>query len=183
MEPANEPARARYFTIAEKAGATGLLTERQHRRERKMSLIRRRLKAADASNRPEIVWNAFVDILSVEDYDDLSPTQRVPHLVLTYDSEVQNGGHAQYFDNQGHSTAAETITALRTMGLECLAAVLTAALDRSLASMRHQDVPAARGLLARIAKWVLAPKRNAFQITDPDDAGVSSLQANRRRRS
>jgi hypothetical protein len=97
-------------------------------------MIIRRLTRADAERRPELVWNTFIDILSAADYENLSPGQRIPHLVFWYDSEVQNGGHGQYFDNRGISKVGKTIEALRTLGLECQADVLMAARERRRAS-------------------------------------------------
>ena len=45
-------------------------------------------------------------------------------LVFWYDSEVQNGGHGQYFDNQGVKRLAETVAALTDLSLLCQAEVL-----------------------------------------------------------
>lgn len=134
-------------------------------------MVIRRLSRADVERRPELVWNAFIDILSAEDYDDLSPGQTIPHLVFWYDAEVQNGGHGQYFDNRGLSKVGETVEALRTMDLGCQADVLTAALERRRASTRSQsDAPPASGSLRRIVKWLLATKSKAVGFSDPNDA-------------
>lgn len=103
-----------------------------------MTPVKRTLHRADIERRPELVWNAFVDLLAHEDYDDLSPIQRVAHLAFWYDSEVQNGGHGQYFNNIGLAKVNETISALEMMGLECQAAVLRTACK---AAERQRDVP------------------------------------------
>jgi hypothetical protein len=42
----------------------------------------------------------------------LSAEQRPAHLVFWYESEVQNGGHFQYFENRGTEHLAATIEAL-----------------------------------------------------------------------
>jgi len=68
--------------------------------------VRRRVDAAAAAREPHMVWNAFVDLIATEDYADLSPLQRKAHLVFWYESEVQNGGHGQYFENQGSTACA-----------------------------------------------------------------------------
>ena len=136
-----------------------------------MRQVIRRLSRTDVESRPELVWNAFIDILSAEDYDDLSPGQRIPHLVFWYDAEVQNGGHGQYFDNRGLSRAGETVEALRTMGLGCQADVLTAALERRRASsMGQSDAPPSGGSLRKIEKWLLASNSKTVGFSDPDDA-------------
>ena len=65
---------------------------------------------------PFRVWNAYVDLLAIERYADLSPEQRPAHLVFWYESEVQNGGHLQYFENRGAERLAATVEALATLG-------------------------------------------------------------------
>jgi hypothetical protein len=52
----------------------------------------------------------------MEPYEDLSPLQRKAHLAFWYDSEVNNGGHAQYLDNLGNDRVPETIEALKDLG-------------------------------------------------------------------
>jgi hypothetical protein len=74
------------------------------------------------------VWIAFVDLLAKESYEDLSPLQRKAHLVFWYESEVQNGGHGQYFENRKMLRVGETCEALTDLGLLCHAAILSRAL-------------------------------------------------------
>lgn len=57
----------------------------------------RTLMKQELEHSPWLVWNAFVDLLATEKYEDLSPEQRPAHLVFWYESEVQNGGHMQLF--------------------------------------------------------------------------------------
>lgn len=78
---------------------------------------------------PYLVWNAFVDVLAVEKYEDLSEVQRAPHLVFWYESEVQNGGHLQYFENRKGGYLSETITALGILDANCQQKVLRDAAD------------------------------------------------------
>jgi hypothetical protein len=85
--------------------------------------IRSLTKAAVESD-PSQVWNAFVDVLAIEDYADLSPDQRPAHLVFWYESEVQNGGHYQYFENRGTEHLVATIEALGLLGALCHQRVL-----------------------------------------------------------
>jgi hypothetical protein len=79
-------------------------------------MILRSLARKKIEKQPFCVWNAFVDLLAMEHYDDLSPVQRPAHLVFWYESEVQNGGHLQYFENRGTETLAATIEALGLLG-------------------------------------------------------------------
>jgi hypothetical protein len=83
-----------------------------------------------------LVWNAFVDLLAMtRPDDDLEPRQLPAHLVFWYESEVQNGGHFQYFENRGLAQAEETIKSLRQLGAESQAAVLSRALE---SASRHR---------------------------------------------
>ena len=92
--------------------------------------MKRRVDASTASLEPHVVWNAFVDLIATENYTALSPLQRKAHLVFWYESEVQNGGHGQYFENQGRDRLRETVDALRDLGLACQASVLARAVER-----------------------------------------------------
>jgi hypothetical protein len=73
---------------------------------------------------PFHVWNAYVDLLAMEDFDDLSPEQRPAHLVFWYESEVQNGGYFQYFENHGTKRLTATVGALGLLGATCQQHVL-----------------------------------------------------------
>jgi hypothetical protein len=66
----------------------------------------------------------------MEDYEDLVEGQRVAHLVFWYDSEVQNGGHLQYFRNPAGRHAGEAIAALREVGAEEQSSILGDAIKR-----------------------------------------------------
>jgi Domain of unknown function (DUF4375) len=87
-------------------------------------MILRSLTKQEVEAEPFRVWNAFVDVLTMEDYDDLSPEQRPAHLVYWYESEVQNGGHLQYFENRGTEHLAATVKALGSLGAICQQQVL-----------------------------------------------------------
>lgn len=89
--------------------------------------MKRSIERKRAQQEPHLIWNAFIDLLAMEDYAELSPLQRKAHLVFWYDSEVQNGGHGQYFENRGVEQLPETIQALTDLGLSCQATVLTRA--------------------------------------------------------
>jgi hypothetical protein len=84
----------------------------------------RKLSHRDFDADPYCVWNAFVDLLAMEDYQDLTPEQRVAHLVFWYESEVQNGGPLQFFENRGTEHLGETIEALGLLGAACQQRVL-----------------------------------------------------------
>jgi len=90
--------------------------------------VRRVVHAAAADAEPYLIWNAFVDLLAMENYKDLTPLQRKAHLIFWYESEVQNGGHGQYFENRGMDRLAETCEALTEFGLPDHSAVLSQAI-------------------------------------------------------
>ncbi len=94
-----------------------------------MPQTRRTVSQEDLKRDPYAVWNAYVDLLAMSEYRDLGPSQRPAHLVFWYESEVQNGGHLQYFINRGVDRVEETIEALRTLGASDQAQVLRQAID------------------------------------------------------
>ena len=90
-------------------------------------MITRSLTKQEVEAEPFRVWNAYVDILAMERFSELSAEQRPAHLVFWYESEVQNGGHFQYFENRGTEHLAATIEALGLLGAVCQQQVLRAA--------------------------------------------------------
>jgi len=87
-------------------------------------MITRSLTKQEVEAEPFRVWNAYVDLLAMEDYGALSPEQRPAFLVFWYESEVQNGGHFQYFENRGTEHLAATVEALGLLGATCQEQVL-----------------------------------------------------------
>jgi len=78
-------------------------------------MMMREVKKEVFEKEPYQVWNAFIDLLAMESYENLTEIQRKAHLVFWYDSEVGNGGHLQYFENQGTDHLTETIKALKEL--------------------------------------------------------------------
>jgi Domain of unknown function (DUF4375) len=87
-------------------------------------VITRSLTKQEVEEDPYCIWNAYVDVLGLEKYGDLSSEQRPAHLVFNYESEVQNGGHLQYFENCGTEHLNETVEALGSLGAPCQQQVL-----------------------------------------------------------
>jgi Domain of unknown function (DUF4375) len=87
----------------------------------------RRITQQQRRKDPHAAWNEFVNLLAMSDYADLTPKQRLAHLVFWYESEVQNGGHLQYFENQGVDRVKEVIDALKRLHADCQAKVLSRA--------------------------------------------------------
>ena len=87
----------------------------------------RKVYRSDLDQEPYLIWNSFIDLIAVTDYEDLSEIQRIAHLAFLYESEVQNGGHLQYFENRGVGQIGETLDALERLGAICHRTVLQAA--------------------------------------------------------
>ncbi len=92
-------------------------------------MIRRKVNRNEYEAESYLAWNAFVDLLAIEDFDDLTEIQRNAFLLFWYDSEVHNGGHFQYFVNSAGNRAKDTILALSTLNMHCLSKVLQQAYD------------------------------------------------------
>lgn len=79
-------------------------------------MIKRTLTKEQIEKEPWQIWNSFVDLVAMEEYDDLTETQKVASAIFWYHSEVQNGGHMQYLANHGIEHLRETIKALEKIG-------------------------------------------------------------------
>jgi hypothetical protein len=86
--------------------------------------VRARLSRHKYEAAPYEAWNAFVDLVIGSEYEELTALQRAAHLAIWYDSEVENGGHLQYFENRGTSRLQETLAALDILGAHCQREVL-----------------------------------------------------------
>ncbi|MBK6748730.1 MAG: DUF4375 domain-containing protein [Pyrinomonadaceae bacterium] len=87
-------------------------------------MILRSITNQQLAEDPNLLWNNFIDLLAIEDFDVLTAEQRPAHLVFWYESEVENGGHLQYFENWGTERLPETIQALELFGAECQMKIL-----------------------------------------------------------
>ena len=90
----------------------------------------RRVARSILESEPWAPWNAFIDLIASEKYEDLTEEQRIAHLAFWYDSEVQNGGHLQYFVNRSDARCPQTIAALEALGAAEQAMILSDALKR-----------------------------------------------------
>lgn len=126
-----------------------------------------RVSRRQVEDDPYAVWNEYVHLLAMSDYADLSKTQRFAHLVFWYEQEVQNGGHLQYFENQGIDRIAEVMAALRHLGADCQAEVLASAAARFSATPRER--------LESIEDYVAVALEAEFETMDRafDECAVS----------
>lgn len=90
-------------------------------------MILRKLSREALEGKPYEAWNAFINLLAKEKYEDLDEVQRIAYLCFWYDSEVQNGGHFQYFENRGTVFLDETLASLAVLGAACQRSILEAA--------------------------------------------------------
>jgi hypothetical protein len=107
-------------------------------------MIRRIVKRLEYETNPAAAWNAYVNILAMEPPDKLTPIQRHAHFAFWYYSEVENGGHLQYFENVSilHNDA-KAVATIALEGLEAIGAiehkaVLSQAIDRWTAKSRYR---------------------------------------------
>src|ERR1044072_5339146 len=114
--------------------AVGCFSIRGRRTKVRHKLNHKQLQSTP--DRKAEIWNAFLDLLCLTDYADLAPNQRVAQLALFYDNEVGNGGHLQYFENQGTGRLQETLAALETIGADCQRQILESASRKALANPR-----------------------------------------------
>ena len=101
-------------------------------------MITRKLSKTIIEERPWEIWNSFIDLIATEKYDDLDPIQQVAHLCFWYDSELQNGGHLQYFENRGTNLLQATLDSLQKLGAGDQFNVLQKASELYLSIPRHK---------------------------------------------
>lgn len=87
-----------------------------------------------ASNRQLVILDAVIDLLAGNEREELSPKQQIAQLLLFYDNEVCNGGHLQYFHNQGVDCVELLLAALDEIGAECQRKILAEASRKVLSN-------------------------------------------------
>jgi hypothetical protein len=137
-------------------------------------MILRKVTRLTLEQRPYEAWNAFVDLVASESYDELNEVQRVAHLCFWYESEVQNGGHLQYFENRGVTLLNETLNALGILGGACQHEVLLAA-GRVFTSKRRNRIETAAEYVTTALANEFGPYDSAFYQCKP---GIEELLAN-----
>jgi hypothetical protein len=87
---------------------------------------------------PYSVWNAFVDFIARGPYSELTQEQRIAYLAFWYESEVNNGGHLQFFQNGGTEYLTETVRALGVLGVVDQQRLLLQAMELLLSRPRRR---------------------------------------------
>jgi hypothetical protein len=101
--------------------------------------LKRRVSREDLQLDPHAIWNAFVNLLAHAEYEELNELQRAPHLAFWYETEVQNGGHLQFFENRPASLIAPTLSALQVLGAESYVPILDKAAGRWRSRLRQKS--------------------------------------------
>ena len=97
----------------------------------KMAAIKRRVHRGDLQRDPYAAWNALVDVIAYsKHYGTMSEIQRAPHLAFRYESEVQNGGHLQFFENEPVDAIEQTLVSLGVLGADVYVPILSEAINR-----------------------------------------------------
>jgi hypothetical protein len=94
-----------------------------------MELVKQRLSRLEIDKDPNLLWNRFIAILAQTAPDHPSPAHRRFSLVFWYESEVQNGGHLQFFLNRPQGSAEATVEALQSLRADAHATVLAKAIE------------------------------------------------------
>jgi len=115
------------------------------------------LTAAEVAARPYLIWNGFVAVITRLPYDRMTGLQRFAQLAFRYDSEVQNGGHLQFFLNTQDSER-DFVDALEGLSLPAHAKLLRCAYDRWKGRPRSEP--------ARAEEFVAAALHEEFADVD-----------------
>jgi hypothetical protein len=79
-------------------------------------MIRRKLHKEIIEKHEFQIWNSFIDILAMEDENNLTDIQKHAQRAFWYESEVQNGGHGQYFENIKYENYCNIIKSIEIIG-------------------------------------------------------------------
>lgn len=71
------------------------------------------------------LFEKVISMIFQKDFLQLTQTQQNVSLTFIYDSEVLNGGHLQYFQNQGTENTSLVLEFLEKIGADCQKEILT----------------------------------------------------------
>ena len=120
----------------------------------------RRIRRQQLQENPYLIWNEFVDMLAISNPRKLSKKQLAAHLVFCYLSEVENGGHMQYFENRGTNQLRATIESLKLLGARRHVRVLT----RAAALFKSKP----RAKIESVEEYVAKALEDEFEIMDSE---------------
>ena len=82
----------------------------------------------------------IIELISNENENDLTPIQKIAQQAFIYDSELQNGGHLQYFENQFQINYSEVIKSLKITGALKQSEILQIATRQFLGKQREKII-------------------------------------------
>jgi len=77
----------------------------------------------------EAIFNEVVSLIFQKNESELTDKQKKFANLLIYDNEVNNGGHLQYFHNQGTENVEELSKSLEEIGAKCQKEILGKAFE------------------------------------------------------
>jgi hypothetical protein len=121
------------------------------------------LKKCDVEKEPYIVWNTFINIVACGDMTEMSEIQKKASLCFWYESEVQNGGHLQYFENtsiRGMTDYQAVADALKWLGAKSQSEVLLKAV-----AIKETEK---RGFINSVHDFVTRAKEGQYETLDTE---------------
>jgi hypothetical protein len=101
-------------------------------------MIRRKLSNKLIQKEKYQLWNSFIDLLSMESENNLTDIQKNAQRAFWYESEVQNGGHLQYFENVKFDDYSTIVQSIKEIGATEHANILEKALIIYFSKERQQ---------------------------------------------
>lgn len=101
-------------------------------------MIRRKVRQIELNDKPYLIWNAFIDIATMEIEGDLNEIQINAQRAFIYDSEIQNGGHLQFFENTKMTDYEPFIDALNQISAFEHAKILSEAVETYQSKQRDE---------------------------------------------
>jgi len=130
-------------------------------------MIKRKLSQKIIKTEEYQIWNSFIDILAMESEDNLSDIQKHAQRAFWYDSEIQNGGHLQYFENQKMNDFTNVLNSLKTIGASQHAYVLKNASEIFL-SKHRKPIQSILGFITKAKKGEYDKYDSEYYEINPD---------------
>jgi hypothetical protein len=121
-------------------------------------MILHTIKRSDFEANHYEAWNAYIDIVAYGPPEELTETQQHAHFASWYDSELQNGGHLQYFENQGITNLNAALRGLEALEATSQRDILAQAENRWLGVQRRK--------ILTVAEYVAKAREAEFDDLD-----------------
>lgn len=79
----------------------------------------------------QAVFDEVISLIFQKEPLELTSRQKKTALLLIYDNEINNGGHLQYFHNQGTEYIEEVLAGLEEIGASCQKEILEKAFEHA----------------------------------------------------